>query len=489
MRGGGAVSVRPHASLAPGAYVIAEDTTRKALSTAIICIGALFTMFTASDRLAEVDTYRYGAYAMGITMLAAFLVEASGGVRSMIRVDIVALFGLYFLTFAEFLHPNVRVLYNNYTGSADFSCQITAIAFAGLAIGRHFAMPLSMGVGKVRLPDLPPRRLFIFLIVLFVLGFLWVFISVRLNPVTLFSALLAERFNRPWSRGSVGNWLSFLTELNLLLYPAAALGGYIFARGKEFTTIQRVATGLMVGFMFVFDIGDGARNTLLIRAGLFVCCYFIANREAKSTRIIVLTVIAAIALWLVSWLMLEFRSQGLGNFLASGQEQFADNADGTSSFMLDNNLVSIARVAQQFPDIYPYPGFEVISQIFTKWIPRAVWPGKPLDFNDSLGDVFQTQGAYTVALTFVGEAYLIAGVPSVVIVSFLLGSLASTWTKVGLAARTNLELIYYSTGFFVAMLGMRSVQFISIAVVPTVAFYFAARWLGRKNKQQPGYAP
>jgi hypothetical protein len=151
--------------------------------------------------------------------------------------------------------------------------------------------------------------------------------------------------------------------------------------------------------------------------------------------------------------------------------------------MIDNNMVSIARVVGVFPDPYPFPGTQVIVQVVTKWIPRAVWPGKPIGWTTSVEDALATGGTYTLAVTYVGEAYLIAGYPSLIIVSLLIGALTSWWTRVGLAARSNLDLIYYASGFFAAALGMRSIQFVSIAIVPTIAFYFIGRLLLRKNRQ------
>ena len=43
-----------------------------------------------------------------------------------------------------------------------------------------------------------------------------------------------------------------------------------------------------------------------------------------------------------------------------------------------------------------------------------------------------------------------------------------------------------SAGFFAATLGMRSVQFVTIAMVPTLAFYIFGRYLIRQPRR-PGY--
>ncbi len=488
---GGTLAARSRVVPDPAAYIVAENPHRKMLSTFIICAGCLLTGLTLPDTPAEIDTYRYGAYAIAAVLALAFFIESAGNMRSLIRVDVVALFGLYFLTFAEFLHPHVRILFQQYTGAAVFACQLVLIGTAALAIGRHFPMPIKMGLGGKGLPELSPRSMFLLFLVMFFLGFLWVLISVRFNLFKIATSLLAERFERPWQRTSLGGWSSFLTELNLLLYPAAAFGGYIFARAKDFSLRKRAVVAVLLVVMLVFDTAEGARNVVLIRAGLFVACYFLSNREAKSIRIIAITAVSCGLLWILSGYMLEFRGMGLNNYFNSGAQRMAvelSASNAESSFMLDNNLVSIARVTQVYPTLYPFPGSEIVVQILTKWVPRALWAGKPIALTNSVEYTLGAGDNYTIAVTYVGEAYLIAGVPTVILVSFILGSLSAAWTKVGLAARTNLEMIYYATGFFAAMLGMRSVMFITIAIVPTVAFYVAGRILDRRGGRRVGYA-
>lgn len=464
---------------AGGGYVTPEDPAYKILSTAIIVVGCLCTGISLPTTGPEIDIYRFGAYVMVGVLAAAFSIEASVGFRSLNRVDIVAIFGLYFLSFAEFLHPNVKILYQGYTGNAALSSRLVLIGIAFLALGRHFPLPLSLGIGKTRLPELEPRQMFWLLIGLFVLTFLWVFMSVYFNPFEVLRHMWSGRFERPWQRGRIGGWMSFLTELQLMAYPSAALAGYIFGNAKRYSASEKLIVVAIVIFTTIFFVADGSRNRVLIYAGIVVSAYFVSNREVYNTKAIIIAGLVGVSLWFISGFMLDFRNQGLTSYLSGGNAPSASD-----DFMIDNNLVSIARVAQVFPNVYPFPGWDVVAQIFTKWVPRALWPDKPTDWTISMETVLGTGGSYTIAVTYVGEAYLIAGVPTVILVSLMLGSLAATWTRVGLAARTNLELIYYATGFFAAMLGMRSVQFISIAFIPLIGFYILARWLGRNVRQR-----
>jgi hypothetical protein len=48
-----------------------------------------------------------------------------------------------------------------------------------------------------------------------------------------------------------------------------------------------------------------------------------------------------------------------------------------------------------------------------------------------------------------------------------------------------MDLVYYASGFFAALLGMRSMQWIPVALVPTLAFYVFGRYiLPRRRERQ-----
>ncbi|MDH7974647.1 hypothetical protein QH494_20850 [Sphingomonas sp. AR_OL41] len=465
------------------AWVKPADLRLKLFSTITICVGALLVWLTIPSSGTELETYRYCAYALLVVLGVSLGIEGLGGVRSLARVDIIALWTLYFLTFAEFLHPHVRLLYEAATGNAVMACNLVLIGFTGIAVGRHIAVPVRATPEQVRLPELSSRALLRLFFVLAFVGYFYVLLTTSFNPFEIIHWLLQQRFDRPWQRGQQGGWLSFLTELNLLLYIVAALGGFVFANARAYGLSARIAVGSLLLFMAFFDFCEGARNVLLIKAGLFLVTFFMASRRTHTFRLLLTTVACAALLWMVSGYMLDFRNQGLGSYLSNGAGQ--QQSDG---FMIDNNMVSIARVVGVFPDPYPFPGGDVVIQIFTKWVPRALWPDKPIGWSTSVEDALATGGGYTLAITYVGEAYLIAGYPTLILVSLMIGAVTSWWNRVGFAARTNLDLVYYASGFFAAALAMRSIQFVTIAIVPVVAFYVLGRLLARSRRKRPTFA-
>ena len=77
----------------------------------------------------------------------------------------------------------------------------------------------------------------------------------------------------------------------------------------------RIGVTAILLFMLFFDFSEGARNVVLIKVGLFLVTYFISSQRVQSMRIILLSVAGLLSLWIVSGYMLDFRNQGLGNYL------------------------------------------------------------------------------------------------------------------------------------------------------------------------------
>ncbi|MDB5676598.1 MAG: hypothetical protein JWM65_3580, partial [Sphingomonas bacterium] len=122
-------------------WVAPADLRLKLFSTMTICFGSLLVYFTLPANVPELEIYRYCAYSLFAVLAIALIIEGLAGVRTLARVDIVAIWTLYFLTFAEFLHPHVRILYGNDTGNAGMACGLVLIGLVGISVGRHIAVP------------------------------------------------------------------------------------------------------------------------------------------------------------------------------------------------------------------------------------------------------------------------------------------------------------------------------------------------------------
>src|SRR5262249_460493 len=148
--------------------------------------------------------------------------------------------------------------------------------------------------------------------------------------------------------------------------------------------------------------------------------------------------------------MLKFRQFGLSDF------SFTDN--GLDALYIDHNMVVISRLTDAFPNLHNFLGFEVPFNALVHPIPRILWPGKTEGLSVSLESVVGASGELTVAATFVGEAYIAGGVPAVLFASLAFGAAAAMWNRVGQNMTSPFWQVLYASGFFCAMISMRSIM-------------------------------
>jgi hypothetical protein len=471
--------VRPNlAASAPIAqYSLPTSSPRAlALATAFLSIGCLAIGASMPDTLVEVDVYRHCAIWLAPTLGISLAIQASGNLRRLIRADVVALFVLYFLTFAEFLSPSVQVLFAGLTGKAHQASWLVLVTFISISIGRHF--PLPIGLKPFGMPTISLFGFFWIAVACFFLGYLWPLITVNFNPVTWVTEALGPRFSQPWQRGRLGDWSSLLSELELLHFAFAALVGVMFSARPGLPWIGRATLILMVLLMMFLDFATGTRYVLVIKVGLMISGYVAGGRRTASLKFWLAAALGLAVIWFASGEMLRLRNLGVAAYFA--EENSQELAGGV---LIDNNLITIARAAAVFPDSYPYPGSDIVVSSLTKWIPRAIWPGKPTDWGTSLEEAFGLDGGYTLAVTVTGEAYLISGWLSLVIVGLLIGSICSVWNRLGEMVRSNLDLVVFVSLFFPLALCMRSLQFVTVATLPTFAIYLFGKFLASKRQR------
>ena len=75
--------------------------------TVAALFGLLVTAFTLTGSQSS-GLARYAAIGTGVSLAASVLVDLRGGVRNLIRADAMAIASFYFLTFFEFLFPQLE---------------------------------------------------------------------------------------------------------------------------------------------------------------------------------------------------------------------------------------------------------------------------------------------------------------------------------------------------------------------------------------------
>ena len=75
----------------------------------------------------------------------------------------------------------------------------------------------------------------------------------------------------------------------------------------------------------------------------------------------------------------------------------------------------------------------------------------------------------TIAASFVGEAYMSGGFIAVFLAGLFFGAITSWWDYLSSDRNSQLGILVYSSGFFAAVISMRSLFVFSTAILPTVA--------------------
>lgn len=441
-----------------------------AAATLIICIGGLIVAGVSDLMLPNGDPnaiFRTAAVLTGAVLTAALAVEARGGVRSLLRTNVLMLVALYGLTFLEFLFPQPDLSSVVSPASAVDGIEAVLLGFAGIAIGRHIVPHHSTTLGSGG--SLSQKVLFRVFLACFVIGYLHMFLAVNFDVLEVLRQMTLPRFSQAWARGQLGDWASLLNELGLLIYLIPPIAGLVLARHKEYKMGIKFTVLTVLAFTFFYGFSSGTRNVFMVFLLTFTISFLIFKRELKSLHLGITLVAVAVAAMVATYFMLEFRDVGLRNY--------SINEGKSDTLFVDNNVVVISNLTEVFPETVDYLGVEVPYVAITKPIPRALWPGKPEGLSFSAEDALGAEGL-TIACTFVGESYIAGGFFGVLLASVFLGAAAGRWNRMGMDLASDFNLLLYVSGFFAATLAMRSILQVMPAVLPTLALWLYAKlWL------------
>jgi oligosaccharide repeat unit polymerase len=455
-------------------HLITKKTTKRRetrlWSTMIILVGLLVTSVSLPSDSA-VGMFSHAAYGVGVTLAVAVLVEASSGIRLLIRVDLLFFLSLYGLTLLEFLfqQPHVEGLVAP-TMAANGTYAVL-VAFGGFAIGRHF-VPIKRSLRPdFAVADLRPSSVFSAFIVVTFVGYLHILLAVDFDVFEAIRQMLLPRFSQSWSRGQYGDAAALLYELGALIALIPPMAGLIFAHAQRYSMPQKAVVVIVLVFTTYYGFASGTRSVLVSYIVTFTGVYVIAKPQLRLRHALMIGAMMLAFLFTGISLMLQFRTVGLGE-LSSTQ--------AWESFYIDLDIVNIARLTDKFPDSFDYLGFEVPFNALVRPIPRILWPGKPTGLSVPIETALEAGTGLTLSCTYVGEAYMAGGFLAVLTISVLFGAAAEMWNRVGLTSNQQFKQIIYVSGFLCAAMTARSMLGMVPLMLPTLALWILGRlWLSR----------
>ncbi|MEO6567103.1 MAG: hypothetical protein ABIO63_13850, partial [Casimicrobiaceae bacterium] len=219
--------------------------------------------------------------------------------------------------------------------------------------------------------------------------------------------------------------------------------------------------------VFFYGFTSGTRNLFasFLVTGLIGSVFAIP--WARRKEIIVLCAATAAILVAGTTAMLRFRQFGLKEWILHSSEFQPPPED---SVFVDYNLWAIAHLAEVFPRQHAFLGWEIPYLALIRPIPRALWPGKPEGLSFSIEDAVGAS-TMTVAASFAGEAYITAGLFGVAFAALFFGAGTAWWNHLFSAKNSELGILIYASGFFCAVISMRSLLVFSTALLPTLASF------------------
>jgi oligosaccharide repeat unit polymerase len=427
---------------------------------------------TGSTPSALAHDYALGA---GLSFAASLLADYRGNIRNLVRADIMALCSLYFLTLAEFLTPQSEFDVQMGLMSIRPALNACILGFAAIAIGRHYSpRPPESLMRLTRLEPRPQVPIVLFSLCL-VFGYINMLIAVDFDFGAMIDYFMAPRFAQPWGRGKFGDWKALLFEVSMVLYLIPPIAGAVLADRKKFSRLQLGYVAAGFGFTLFFGFTSGTRNIFATYLATFLVAYAFAAGRRRSKEVIAIVAISGAAMIYATTSMLQFRNIGFYNYLHGAQE--SDLPKDRTHFFVDDNLSVIAVLMRVFPDKHDYLGFEIPYLALIRPIPRAMWPGKPEGMSMSIEKAVGAGEGYTVAASFIGEAYMSGGLFGVVIFGGVLGMAMACWNRLGSEHNTPFGYLIYASGFFAAVMSMRSLLVFTTDILPTIALIAFSSWL------------
>ena len=457
------------------------------MGSAIFLLGLLCTGLFLSGKN-PTDIARFAAIGTGASLAASVIFDLKHSVKNLVRADLLALVSLYYLTFCEFLFPQpdfVMMVDVNSTTRAVHAC---LFGFAGLVLGRHLLQLKKQPFAELfNAPISASSIVTTFALCLFG-GFSYMLACSHFDPVKMVKWFLEPRFTQPWSRQALGDWTALLHELEMLLFLIPPLGGVIFARRRRHSLASLCFVAFGVSFVLFYGFCSGTRYFFAAYLITLLAGFAFAAGPGQKKEVIAAAIAAAALMLVATVVMLEFRNMGLRVYATHDYEDFSRPEKIERTLYVDYNLYVICRIVDTFPRRHDYLGFEVPFLAMVRPVPRALWPGKPEGLSYPIEDVVGADG-WTVAATFIGEAYMSGGALAVFAIGCVFGALARWWNLLASGRNSEFGVLIYASGFFAAAIAMRSMLVLTTALLPSIAGIAAGFLLIRRASRRPATPP
>ena len=226
-----------------------------------ICLGGLLLTQVLMGGAEGSAVARGAAVGTALSILASLFFDARRGLQNLIRAeDVLAILTLYLLTFFEMLFPQPGFDAAVDAAQAERGATTLLLGFASVIAGRHLWRPRKSPFLAVRTEPIAQVGIVRVFWACFILGYLYMFVSVGFDPVLLIDSMTLPRFAQPWARGQFGDWVALLSELFMLVALIPPLAGIIIARRARYSQRQIFLITLATALTLFWGLASGTRE-------------------------------------------------------------------------------------------------------------------------------------------------------------------------------------------------------------------------------------
>jgi oligosaccharide repeat unit polymerase len=435
--------------LLDAAYLKREYPIYPMLGLAGTIAGTALAIFLLPEKIATEDALFPSAVIMTIGLLFAPALAILRSPRTIFRAEhILVLSPIYWLlldllqkayVIEEFWRTGVQ---EAFFGIGLF---VSGAWIATLMKPWRLPMPLI----KAAEHKLESKTLFMLILVFFSLGITKYAYPCGFNPGVMVSYLFVNRWAAPWTRGALGDWSSFLDQMEYFGYLLPTLTILLILRSKRLNH-QIIISSLFSLFFAAFIAQGGNRRIIGVIFGAALICWILEQHKLTIKHLII-TVLSITLILASMQTILYYRNSGFQAALNKSEA----HESRYHHLHVDDNFYRLSQTITIVPIYRPYVYERQIIWALIRPIPRVFWPNKPIDPGFNLA---ATIGAEGVALTHsvIGDWYITSGWTAVFIGGWLYGALARMISHLLVKNSGSGRAIVYSLFVMALFAGVRS---------------------------------
>lgn len=444
---------------------------RSAATVALVAtaLGTLVALGTFPDNPSPQGALAWNASVMSLGILFVPITRIIRRSPTMMNAENFVALGYVYWVLLDLIQGayNLREASDDALRSAMLAVGLSAMAMWIGVMGRPWPIPNWLKhIASRPLDPLTIRRL---IPVCFVLGMLNFAYAVGFDLPSMFLYLGENRWSAPWTRGQLGGWGSFIDQMPYFGYVLPSLTALLIVK-RGFFRLESLLAMSATAIMLLFLSQGGGRRIIGVTVGAAIIVWVQAQPGMKIRKLVT-SLVAVIALLWAMQLMLNIRTQGYQSFVESGSEY--------DYLHVDDNFLRLAQTIQLIPAEHDYVYAKQITFALIRPVPRALWPGKPVDPGFDLPSMVGAKGV-SLSNSILGEWYIGYGWLALVFGAWLHGRLAVSANQLREYGRYAQNPIVFALAIMILVSGMRSMQDLVIMSYAIFAWWGVNKLVARR---------